>query len=590
MDKEYLRAKLQNLPHKPGSYQMKDKNGEIIYVGKAKDLHNRVNSYFSGVHNFKTTKLVSDIDDFDFIVTATEKEALVLEINLIKKNRPKYNIQFMDDSSYPYIKLTKEKYPRLMIARDTKKDKKARYFGPFPDATAAKNTLKLLQTIYPFRRCTHLGDKVCLYYHLGQCLGPCQYEISSAKYEEMSEGIVRFMNGDTKAIEQDLRAKMMQASDNLQFELAQQYKETLDSIHFVVRDRQNIEKDNGVNIDVFAYYADRGYLAIAGMLVRNGTILNKEYKLKPLYDDAEEEFVSFLVQYYQDHPVAKELVLPAGTDIEALKEVLEIPIFLPQKGYRTRLIEMAEGNARTQLDLKFNVVEKQERMRNEAVEELSALAGCSMNRVELFDNSHISGAFTVASCVVYEGGQPSKKDYRLYRLHTGNSDVDSMKEVIYRRYFRLLKDGGRMPDGILVDGGRTQIDAAYEILDSLGLTDRIKIMGLVKNDHHNTDGLMNTDGRVLPVDRNSGLFFLLTRMQDEVHRFAITYHRKLRSKAQTKSILDEVEGIGPKRKSLLLKSFGGITKLREASFEEISKIVPEEVAKNVYVALHTEIK
>lgn len=590
MDKEYLRAKLQNLPHKPGSYQMKDKNGEIIYVGKAKDLHNRVNSYFSGVHNFKTTKLVSDIDDFDFIVTATEKEALVLEINLIKKNRPKYNIQFMDDSSYPYIKLTKEKYPRLMIARDTKKDKKARYFGPFPDATAAKNTLKLLQTIYPFRRCTHLGDKVCLYYHLGQCLGPCQYETSSAKYEEMSEGIVRFMNGDTKAIEQDLRAKMMQASDNLQFELAQQYKETLDSIHFVVRDRQNIEKDNGVNIDVFAYYADRGYLAIAGMLVRNGTILNKEYKLKPLYDDAEEEFVSFLVQYYQDHPVAKELVLPAGTDIEALKEVLEIPIFLPQKGYRTRLIEMAEGNARTQLDLKFNVVEKQERMRNEAVEELSALAGCSMNRVELFDNSHISGAFTVASCVVYEGGQPSKKDYRLYRLHTGNSDVDSMKEVIYRRYFRLLKDGGRMPDGILVDGGRTQIDAAYEILDSLGLTDRIKIMGLVKNDHHNTDGLMNTDGRVLPVDRNSGLFFLLTRMQDEVHRFAITYHRKLRSKAQTKSILDEVEGIGPKRKSLLLKSFGGITKLREASFEEISKIVPEEVAKNVYVALHTEIK
>lgn len=590
MDKEYLRAKLQNLPHKPGSYQMKDKNGEIIYVGKAKDLHNRVNSYFSGVHNFKTTKLVSDIDDFDFIVTATEKEALVLEINLIKKNRPKYNIQFMDDSSYPYIKLTKEKYPRLMIARDTKKDKKARYFGPFPDATAAKNTLKLLQTIYPFRRCTHLGDKVCLYYHLGQCLGPCQYEISSVKYEEMSEGIVRFMNGDTKAIEQDLRAKMMQASDNLQFELAQQYKETLDSIHFVVRDRQNIEKDNGVNIDVFAYYADRGYLAIAGMLVRNGTILNKEYKLKPLYDDAEEEFVSFLVQYYQDHPVAKELVLPAGTDIEVLKEVLEIPIFLPQKGYRTRLIEMAEGNARTQLDLKFNVVEKQERMRNEAVEELSALAGCSMNRVELFDNSHISGAFTVASCVVYEGGQPSKKDYRLYRLHTGNSDVDSMKEVIYRRYFRLLKDGGRMPDGILVDGGRTQIDAAYEILDSLGLTDRIKIMGLVKNDHHNTDGLMNTDGRVLPVDRNSGLFFLLTRMQDEVHRFAITYHRKLRSKAQTKSILDEVEGIGPKRKSLLLKSFGGITKLREASFEEISKIVPEEVAKNVYVALHTELK
>ena len=296
MDKEYIKAKLANLPHAPGSYQMKDANGEIIYVGKAKDLHNRVNSYFTGVHNFKTTKLVQNIEDFDFIVTASEKEALVLEINLIKKNRPKYNIQFMDDSSYPYIKMTREKYPRLMIARDMKKDRKARYFGPFPDASAARVTLRLLQSMYPFRRCNSLGDKVCLYYHIGQCLGPCEHEIDTSVYEQMAEQITRFLKGDTGQIEKELSEKMMAAADELNFEAAQQYKETLESIRRVAGERQNIEKVNEKDIDVFTWCADRGYLAIAGMLVRNGIILNKEYRLKPLYGEGQEEFQSFLIQ------------------------------------------------------------------------------------------------------------------------------------------------------------------------------------------------------------------------------------------------------------------------------------------------------
>jgi len=588
MDREYIKAKLVNLPHEPGSYQMKDKNNEIIYVGKAKDLHNRVNQYFTGSHDFKTTKLVSNIEDFDFIVTKTEKEALVLEINLIKKYRPKYNIQFIDDSSYPYIKLTKEKYPRLTVARDTRKDKKAKYFGPFPDATAARNTLKLLQGAYPLRRCDRMKDKVCLYYHMGQCLGPCEYEIPAETYEKMIEQITRFLNGDTKEMENELREKMMSASENLEFEKAQEYKEMLQSLASVAKDKQNIEKDQRGAIDAFAWYFEKGYLAITGFLVRDGVVLNKEFRLRPLYGDIEDEFSSFLVQFYQEHPSPRELLLPKDFDCSSLEEVLDMRISQPQKGYRRKLIEMCLENAKKQLDLKFNTVERQDTMTSNAVEELSKLAGTSMNRVELFDNSHISGAFTVASCVVYEDGVPDKKSYRLYKLHTGNSDVDSMKEVVYRRYFRLLKEEGRMPDGILVDGGWTQIEAAKEILDSLGLSETIKIMGLVKDDHHNTNALMDTDGETFDIDKNSGLFFLLTRMQDEVHRVAITYHRKLRSKAQTKSILDEIEGIGPKRKKLLLKSFGNFTNLKKASEEEIAKVVPGEAAHNVYEALHAD--
>ncbi|MBQ1531815.1 MAG: excinuclease ABC subunit UvrC [Solobacterium sp.] len=587
MDREYLKAKLANLPDEPGSYQMKDKSGEIIYVGKAKNLHNRVNQYFTGAHDFKTTKLVSNIDDFDFIVTRSEKEALILEINLIKKYRPKYNIMFIDDSSYPYIKLTKEKYPRLMIARDMKKDRHARYFGPFPDASAARNTLKILQTLYPFRRCTKIPDKVCLYYHLGQCLGPCQYEISPEEYEKMSDGVNSFLNGDTKEITKELNRKMLEASENLEFEKAAQYHEMITSIERVI-DRQMIETDKKGTRDVFAWYEDRGYLAITGFLVRNGTVLNKEFRLKPLYGDASEEFQSFLLQFYEDHPKPKELVLPAECEPfqQDLQDTLGMAVFIPKKGYRQKLVDMCIENAKQQLNLKFDAAEQQNSMTENAVQQLSELAGRPMKRVELFDNSHISGQFTVASCVVYEDGVPDRKSYRLYKLHTGNSDVDSMKEVVYRRYFRLLKENGRMPDGILVDGGRTQIEAAKEIIDSLGID--IKIMGLVKDDRHNTNALMDTDYRTFDIDRDSGLFFLLTRMQDEVHRRAISYHRKLRSKAQTKSILDEVEGVGPKRKQKLLKAFGNFTNLKNADVEAIAEVVPMETAAKVYAALHDE--
>ena len=588
MDREYIKAKLLNLPNEPGSYQMKDRKGEIIYVGKAKNLHNRVNQYFTGAHDFKTTKMVSNIEDFDFIVTRTEKEALVLEINLIKKYRPKYNIQFIDDSSYPYIKLTREEYPRLLIARDSRKDKKARYFGPFPDATAARLTLKVLQTLYPFRRCNQLKPKLCLYYHMGQCLGPCEYEIEKGTYEKMADQVTKFMNGDTKDVENDLKEKMMAAAEKLEFEKAGEYKNMIDAIHTIVQDSQNIEKDNRGSRDVFAWHADKGYMAITGFLVRNGVVLNKEFRLRPLYGDAEDEFTAFLIQYYQDHPAARELVLPADMDLSALTEVLDMPVFQPQRGYKVRLIEMCQENAKKQLELKFSTVERQDSITDAAVSQLNELAKHPMNRVELFDNSHISGTFTVAACVVYEDGLPVKNAYRLFKLHTGNSDVDSMKEAVYRRYFRLLKDGGRMPDGLIVDGGWTQIEAAKEILDSLGLSDTIRLMGLVKDDHHNTRALMDTDGELFEIDKNSGLFFLLTRMQDEVHRVAIGFHRKLRAKAQTKSVLDDIEGIGPKRKRLLLKTFKNFTGLKEATLEQLEEIVPKEAAGNVYEALHQD--
>lgn len=588
MNKEYIKAKLANLPEEPGSYQMKDVYGEIIYVGKAKNLHARVNQYFTGAHDFKTSKMVSDIEDFDFIVTRSEKEALVLEINLIKKHRPKYNIMFIDDSTYPYIKLTKEKYPRLVVARDTKKDKKAKYFGPFPNPSAAKETLKLLHQLYPFRRCTHMPNKVCLYYHMHQCLGPCEYDVDPSVYDEMIEQVTRFLNGDTKEISDQLRAKMFEASERMEYEKALEYKNTLIAIERVI-DKQMIEVDRRGTKDAFAYYKDRGYLAIQGFLVRNGTVLSKEFRLQPLYGDAEDEFKAFLLQYYDTHPCAKELVIPFDMDVSDLEEILDTRIFQPQRGYRKQLIEMCLENAKQQLDLKFDVMEHQYEKTEQAMQQLNKFANAPFNRIELFDNSHISGTFTVAALVVYEDGVPVKKDYRKYKLHTGNSDIDSMKEVVYRRYSRLLKEDGRMPDGILVDGGWVQIEAAIQILDELGLKDRIKVMGLVKDDHHNTRGLMDEYGEEFDIPKDSNLFFLLTRMQDEVHNQAINFHRLLRRKAQTKSILDEVEGVGPKRKKALINAFNGFTGLKEASLEEIETVVPHDVAERVYRILHEDV-
>ncbi len=578
-----LQAKLQNLPMEPGCYLMKDASGTIIYVGKAKKLKNRVNQYFVGAHDFKTTKMVSNVRDFDFFITRTEKEALLLEINLIKKHRPRFNIMFMDDKTYPYIKLTKENYPTLTVVRETKKDRRAKYFGPFPDATAAHQTIRLLQTLYPLRKCKTMPKKVCLYYHLGQCLGPCEYDVDPNLYQEIVEKITRFLNGDNKEILDDLQRKMADATEQMQFEKAIEYRDLIHSIEHVSNDKQQVQTQDKSNRDVFSYFADKGYLSIQGFFIRQGKLLERELSLSPLYGQAEEEFISFVTQYYQKHPLPPEIVLPNLEDITILEEALETKITVPSKGYRKKLLDLAENNAQKQLILKFEVVEARAENDESLMNQFTLLAKRDIHRVEIFDNSHISGAFTVAACVVYDDGKPNKSEYRIYKLHTTNSDVDSMKEVLYRRYYRLMIEEARMPDCILVDGGQQQIDAAKTILDSLGLD--IPLFGLVKDDKHNTSGMMSRDGQLNIIDKNSPFFFLLTRMQDEVHRFAITYHRKLRQKAQTKSILDEIDGIGEVRKKKLLKHFGSFKQIKSATIEELTEVLPQEVAENVYLIL-----
>lgn len=584
MISETLKSKLITLPMEPGCYMMKNKNNEIIYVGKAKKLKNRVNQYFVGVHNYKTTKLVSEICDFETIVTTSEKEALLLEINLIKKHRPKYNIMFMDDKSYPYIKLSSGKYPTCTVVRDAKKDRKAHYFGPFPDATAAYQTMKLLNQLYPLRKCKNMPDKVCLYYHLKQCLGPCQFEVSPEEYNQLIEQVTAFLKGDVKDLLKELREKMAQEAEALEFEKAQATLELIHSIEHI-SDRQSIQVEDRKDRDVFAYYEDKGYIAIQGLLVRSGTLLEREFTVSPLYDEAEDSFVSFLLQYYQNHPYPKEIIIPENIDLELLKELLGDKIIQPQRGYRKKLLEMAKINAKKNCLNQFETLDYQRKRKENCIEELKRLCSLEeLDRIEIFDNSHLSGQFTVAGMVVYQNLQFAKGEYRHYKLHTANSDVDSMKEVLYRRYFRALNENSRLPDLLLVDGGITQINAAKEILSSLGL--EIPLFGLVKDDKHNTSGLMDKEGRLIEIDRSSEAFFLLTNLQDEVHRFAISYHRKLRSKAQTQSILDEVEGIGVKRKKQLLNHFRSFKKIKEASIEELTEILPSDVAKRLFDVLH----
>ena len=563
---------------------MKNKEGDIIYVGKAKKLKNRVRQYFVGAHDFKTTRLVSNIDDFEYIVCGSEKEALLLEINLIKKHTPPYNIMFMDDKSYPYLKLSKEKAPILRVVRNTK-DKKAEYFGPFPDSSAAWETMKLLNQLYPLRKCKRLPKKECLYYHMGQCLAPCVKDIDESVYTQMALGIRKFLNGDVKEIVSNLYAEMQKASEEMQFEKA---KEKLDLIHSIehVTAKQQIDFKDRKDRDVFGYYVDKGYISIQGFFLRGGKMLERTLSITPLYEDAMDAFVSFILQYYEANPLPSEILIPKEYDITHLQEILNAKIIQPLRGDKLKLVEMVLVNAKNAHQQKFELVERKDHRKEEAMKQLSALLKKEIHRIELFDNSHISGAFNVSGMVVFVDGEPSKKDYRTYRLKEYVSDLDSMKEVVYRRYFRLLKERGRFPDLLIVDGGYLQIEAAKEILDALDVD--ITLCGLVKDDNHHTANLMDRNGNILPVERESSLFFLLTQMQDEVHRFAISFHRKLRGKAMTKSILDEVEGIGEVRKKEIWKQFKSLKRLKEASVEEIAEVIPLKVAEDLYQILHAE--
>ncbi|MGN1398778.1 MAG: excinuclease ABC subunit UvrC [Erysipelotrichaceae bacterium] len=575
-----LKDKLSTLPNNPGCYLMKDKNNEVIYVGKAKNLKNRVNSYFHGQHNNKTTKLVSNIVDFEYIVTPSEKEAFILEFNLIKKYKPRYNIMFMDDSSYPYLRLTIEKNPTLKLVRDRKMIKNAKYFGPYPNVGYARELLSLLQQLFPLRKCNNMPGKVCLYYHLGSCLGYCENDIDPQEIAKMTEGIQKFLNGDIKDILNQTIAERDQYACNMEYEKAGEKQKLINAIYHVTGDN-NMQFSSNVSEDVFAYSVDKGYISIVGLLYRQGKLLNRHLVVVPLYDDENEVFSSYLIQYYQNNPLPKQLLLPNLPELYPLKDIVECKVLYPIKGDKKKLIEVAIENSQINLKQKFDMINKNQKNWDKAIEQLSALINWPASRIELFDNSHTSGSNAVAGQVVFVNGQPEKKSYRLYKVSNGNNDFANMKEVIYRRLYNALMHQTVLPDLIMVDGGESQIKAAKEIVQELAI-DSIKILGLVKNDKHQTENLMDDEFNIITIDKQSDLFYLLTNMQDEVHRFAISYHQKLRQKQQNKSILDEIENIGPKRKSQLLKKFGSVKKIKEADLEQLSAVVGKTAGKNVY--------
>lgn len=571
----------------PGCYLMKNTDGKVIYVGKARKLKNRVSSYFTGAHNYKTTKLVDHIWDFDYIVTGSEKEALLLEINLIKDYTPEYNIMFMDNTYYPYIELTDETHPRLKIVRKTK-NKKNKYFGPYPDATAARNTFKLLNKLYPLRKCNHVPDKPCLYYSLHQCLGPCINEVDKSQYDEIRKELISFIHGNTKSKIDELTEKMMTASENLQFELAKEYRDLIRSIEYVTA-KQNVQFGDYKDRDILGYFIDKGYISIQLFFMREGKLLYHDFNLEPVGEDFEEDLIRFLVTYYQTHPEPYELLIPQDVDLELLTEILSCHVLQPQRGDKKSLVEMANKNAKEALEKKFLLKEKTDEKTILPIIELGQKLGIDTpHTIELYDNSNIQGAYAVAGMVVYKDGVPSKKDYRKYKIKTveGPDDYASMKEVIYRRYYRLLMEQKEMADLIIVDGGLGQIKVAKQVIDSLNLS--VHICGLSKDDKHSTAMLLDEDGNQVPIDTKSPLFFLLTRMQDEVHRYAISFHRQVRSKSLFSSILDEVEGIGEARKKKLLNHFKSVKKMKEASLEELEAVIPKNTAAKLYEVLHKE--
>ncbi|GEL05062.1 excinuclease ABC subunit UvrC [Rummeliibacillus stabekisii] len=580
---DLIKQKLAILPDQPGCYLMKDRQGTIIYVGKAKVLKNRVRSYFTGSHNGKTQRLVSEIDDFEYIVTSSNKEAFILELNLIKLHDPKYNIMLKDDKTYPYIKITNEKNPRLLIVRKVKKDK-GKYFGPYPNAYAATETKKLLDRLYPYRKCQNMPNRVCLYYHLGQCLAPCVKDIEKETYRQMTAEITNFLNGGHNAVKKDLKQKMIAASEKLDFERAKEYRDQIAHIEAVM-EKQKITTNDFTNRDVFGFAVDKGWICVQVFFVRQGKLIERDVSLFPTYGEPEEEFLTFVGQFYEknEHIQPKEVLLPKGVDGDILQEVLEAKVLIPQKGKKKELVDLASKNAQIAISEKFQLIERQEQRTIGACEEL----GNAMNittplRIEAFDNSHIFGADTVSAMVVFIDGKPNKKEYRKFKIQSANAhdDYGAMKEVIRRRYSRVLKEGLPLPDLLVTDGGKGQMEIARSILeDELGLD--IPIAGLAKDDKHQTSQLLyGNPPEIIPLKRTSEAFYLLQRIQDEVHRFAITFHRSLHEKNAITSILDEIPGVGPKRKQQLLKHFGSIKKIKEADIEAFREAkVPEKLAQ-----------
>lgn len=579
---DLIQQKCAILPDQPGCYLMKDRQGTIIYVGKAKILKNRVRSYFTGSHDGKTQRLVQEIVDFEYIVTSSELEALILELHLIKKHDPKYNIMLKDDKTYPYIKITAEKNPKLIITRQVKKDK-GKYFGPYPNSHAAHETKKLLDRLYPLRKCQKMPNRVCLYYHMGQCLAPCVKKIEEFTYNEIIQEISSFLNGGHTTVKNNLTEKMNAAAESLEFERAKEYRDQISHIEQVM-EKQKMTMNDFTSRDVFGYSVDKGWMCVQVFFVRQGKLIERDVSLFPIYRDPEEEFLTFLGQFYAkpEHIKPREIFVPNRTDLHLATELLEMKVIIPQKGTKKNLVDLAEKNAVLALNEKFHLIERQEERTIGAVEELGDLMGIAIpSRIEAFDNSHIHGTDAVSAMVVFVDGRAYKKDYRKYKTRTAakHDDYGAMREVVRRRYTRVLKENLPLPDLIIIDGGKGQIEAAREVIeDELGLD--IPIAGLAKDGKHQTSQLLFGDPmEIIAMKRTSEAFYLLQRIQDEVHRFAITFHRQQRGKHTIASSLDGIEGIGPKRKTLLLKHFGSIKKMQAASKEEFMEAgLPEKLA------------
>lgn len=586
---EHIEKKLKLLPDLPGCYLMKDINSKIIYVGKAKNLKNRVRSYFKSSHEGKTAKLVSEIYDFETIVTSTDKEAFLLEITLIQKHKPHYNIKLKRGTGYPYIKITNEKDPVLKIESQVKKDG-GYYFGPYPNVYAAQETLQLLQKVYPLRRCHGYQKRPCLYYHMGQCLGACFKEVPPEEYAKNIKKIKSFLNGNVKGIKKELTYKMQQAAENMEYERAGELRDQIRYVEMTV-ERQKIISNDNTPRDLFSFYMDKGWISIQVFFIRQARLIKREKRLFPCIDTPEAELASFILQFYnqKNRLLPKEILVPAKLDKEILSEILGIPIKTPKRGPKKELLELATKNAQLILEEKFRLLELDDRKTTGAMKELTDALGLPLgHRIEAFDHSHIQGSDLVSAMVCFIDGRPEKKEYRKYKLQTVDhaDEAASTREVIYRRYSRLAKEKRPLPDLILMDGGEIQVEAAKDVLENqLGLT--IPVAGMVKNDHHKTADLLRADGHKLGLDPKSEGFYLLQRIQDEVHRFAIAFHRQVRSKNSLSSRLERIPGVGPKTRIKLLRQYGSLKKISQASLEELQAVgVSKKVAQTIKLSLN----
>ncbi len=573
LDKE----KLSLLPNEPGCYLMLDQSGDVIYVGKAKNLKNRVKSYFVGAHNAKTELLVSEIADFNYIVTNSEQESLILEFNLIKQHAPRYNIRLIDDKSYPYIEITTEKDPMLVVSRYATVDKKKKLFGPYPNSTSARETLKLLQRLYPLRRCDPISKKPCMYYHMGLCLGPCTHQ--EVDYEPNIKAITKFLKGDTKEVLNDLKKRMQEASSALEFEKALEYRDMIKHVEQTT-EKQIISLNDFKDRDFISYAFNEDDLAIHILNMRQGRILDFHQNIISYVGEPKDAFLLYVKSYYDRVLLPDELIFDEQIDEEILKLYFGQKISIPKKGDKKKMIDLCHKNAQEELNHYFKLFRSKVEKTSDALDELSKVVGKKINHIEVFDNAQLFGTAPISGMIVWKDHHFERKMYRKFHLKTTtNDDYQAMKEVIYRRYQRVLIEQQRLPDLICVDGGKGQVSAALEVIGELNLG--VPILGLKKDQFHRLEGYVY-QGEVTPLDKKGNLFSVLAKLSEEVHRFTITFHRDTKNRKDYSSVLDHIKGLGKERKKMLLSKFRSLDDIKNASIDELRSIgLPDKVVKAI---------